>query len=42
MSNWDYQSEDDALAAFSARATERLEHGYELREGALPETDTTC
>jgi hypothetical protein len=39
MSNWDFQSEDDALAAFSARAAERLEHGYELREGTLPEHD---
>lgn len=37
MHNWDYQTEAEAIAAFRARASERLEHGYELREGALPE-----
>ncbi|HSH79384.1 MAG TPA: hypothetical protein VLA19_12750 [Herpetosiphonaceae bacterium] len=35
MSNWDFDVEDDVLAAFRARAAERLEHGYELREGAV-------
>ena len=37
MANWDFDAEDDALKAFRARATERLAHGYELREGAVPE-----
>lgn len=36
MSNWDFDSEADALAAFRERAEERLKHGYELREGAIP------
>ncbi len=35
MSNWDFDVQDDVLAAFRARAAERLEHGYELREGAV-------
>ena len=37
MANWDFDSEAEALAAFSTRAEERLAHGYELREGSLPE-----
>jgi hypothetical protein len=40
MSNWDFQSEEDALAAFVTRAAERLEHGYELREGSVPDNRT--
>ncbi len=36
MSNWDFDSEAEALAAFRERAEERLKHGYELREGAIP------
>jgi predicted DNA-binding WGR domain protein len=38
ISDWDFNSEAEALAAFRKRADERLEHGYELREGTLPET----
>ncbi len=37
MANWDFDIEVEAYAAFRARAEERLEHGYELREGAIPE-----
>lgn len=40
MSNWDYQSEDEVRAAFAMRADERLEHGYEVREGKLPDTES--
>jgi len=36
MSNWDYDSEGDALEEFRRRAAERFEHGYTLREGAIP------
>jgi hypothetical protein len=39
MSNWDFDTEAETLAAFRARAQERFEHGYELREGALPEEE---
>ena len=35
MSNWDFATLEDARAAFQSRAAERLERGYELREGAL-------
>ena len=37
MSNWDFDTETEALAAFRRRAAERLVHGRELREGSLPE-----
>ena len=37
MANWDFDAEEDARAAFRDRAKERLAHGYELREGAIPE-----
>lgn len=37
MSNWDFDSETDALDAFPGRAAERLVRGYELREGAVPD-----
>ena len=35
--NWDFDTEATALAEFRARARERLEHGYDLLEGAVPE-----
>jgi hypothetical protein len=38
MANWDFDSEAEALAAFRSRAQERLDHGYELREGAIPQS----
>lgn len=38
MANWDFDSETDAYDAFRERADERLGHGYEVREGAVPET----
>lgn len=41
MSNWDFDGEEAAVAEFEKRARERLEHGYELREGALPEPSQT-
>lgn len=37
MANWDFDSEGEALEAFRSRANDRLAHGYELREGAIPE-----
>ena len=37
MSNWDFAEEADAIAAFRTRSSERLKHGYELREGAIAE-----
>ncbi|MBC8101728.1 MAG: hypothetical protein H7Z41_03985 [Cytophagales bacterium] len=37
MANWDFGSDDDVLVSFRARAQERLDHGYELREGAIPD-----
>jgi hypothetical protein len=37
MSNWDFDDEAAALEAFRTRAAERTAHGYELREGAVPE-----
>ena len=37
MSNWDFDSEAEALSAFIERAEERLTHGYEVREGQVPE-----
>ena len=37
MANWDFDTEAEAHAAFRDRAGERLSHGYELREGAVPE-----
>lgn len=36
MQNWDYDSENEVLEAFKSRAAERLQHGYELREGTIP------
>ncbi len=37
MSDWDFDTLDETLAAFRRRAAERIEHGYELREGEIPE-----
>jgi hypothetical protein len=37
MANWDFDTEEAVVNAFQHRASERLEHGYELREGTLPE-----
>lgn len=39
MANWDFENQDDALSAFTQRADERIQHGYELREGALPKAE---
>lgn len=35
MSDWTFDTEEDALAAYRERANERLEHGYLLAEGHL-------
>jgi hypothetical protein len=35
MANWDFDTEEEALDAFRARTIERLQHAYDLREGAL-------
>src|SRR5437588_11422972 len=37
MANWDFESADGARAEFRRRAEDRLAHGYELLEGAVPE-----
>jgi len=37
MANWDFETEEEAQAAFRERAEERRKHGYELREGTTPE-----
>lgn len=39
MADWSFDTEEEARAAFRARARERLEHGYELRDGVLPEAE---
>jgi hypothetical protein len=36
MADWDFETEAAAVEAFRSRAGERLAHGYELREGAVP------
>ena len=36
MANWDFDTEAEAISAFQARAQERLDHGYEVREGQIP------
>jgi predicted DNA-binding WGR domain protein len=40
MANWDFDSEAEVLAAFRERSDERLKHGYELREGAIPTSES--
>jgi hypothetical protein len=35
--NWDFDTQDDALAEFHRRAEDRLAHGYELLEGQIPD-----
>ena len=40
MANWDFDTREKAIAAFREHAGERFEHGYELREGAVPEIST--
>lgn len=35
MSDWDFDTEAEAVAAYRERAAERVEHGYVLREGAM-------
>ncbi len=37
MKNWDFDDEAETYEAFRERANERLEHGYELKEGVIPE-----
>lgn len=37
MANWDFSSPLEALAAFRERAQERLDRGYMLLEGAIPD-----
>ena len=37
MANWDFDTEVEALEAFKGRAAERLAHGYEVREGKIPD-----
>ena len=39
MANWAFDSEAEAVTTFKERAAERLAHGYQLREGTLPEPD---
>jgi hypothetical protein len=37
QANWDFDEEVEARAAFVERARQRLGHGYELVEGAIPD-----
>ncbi len=37
MANWDFDTRDAALGEFRSRAADRIDHGYELVEGAVPE-----
>jgi hypothetical protein len=37
MANWDFNTEEEVRTAFLERAAERIAHGYELREGAIPD-----
>ena len=37
MANWDFNGEAETIAAFRERAAERFAHGYDLREGAVPD-----
>ncbi len=37
MTNWDFDTEAEAQDAFRERSQERVAHGYQLREGAIPE-----
>lgn len=39
MANWDFDEEAEAERAFLARAQLRLDHGYHLLEGVLPQDD---
>src|SRR5687767_8656191 len=36
--NWSFDTREEALAEYQRRAAERLSHGYELREGMIPES----
>ncbi len=36
MANWDFDTIEEALAAFRRRARERVQHGYTLAEGRVP------
>jgi hypothetical protein len=37
MANWDFETEEDVRTAFLEKSAERIAHGYELREGTIPE-----
>lgn len=39
MANWDFDTREGALDEFRSRAVTRLERGYELREGSVPEEE---
>ncbi|HEY1377930.1 MAG TPA: hypothetical protein VGF55_14110 [Gemmataceae bacterium] len=36
MANWDFDTRAEAIDEFRRRAEDRLDHGYELREGDIP------
>jgi hypothetical protein len=36
MANWDFDTWAEAVAEFRSRAEDRIDHGYELREGDIP------
>ena len=37
MHNWDFDTEDEALAAFGERLRTRFDHGYQIVRAQLPE-----
>jgi hypothetical protein len=37
MANWNFETEEAARTAFREHIQERLAHGYELREGVVPD-----
>jgi hypothetical protein len=42
MANWPFDTRADALAEFHRRSADRLDNGYELREGAIPPAESTA
>lgn len=36
MANWDFDTRAEAVEEFHRRAEDRVDHGYELREGGIP------
>lgn len=39
MANWDFDTQEEAVAAFQQRIEERIAHGYKLRADDHPKTE---